>query len=117
LSPSLQWIFALFEWLAKNWPNLENQPNILEGTPIIKKLKESVNEIAQFAVHFREFIQDKEEKGGKIQEEGKIVDDKEEKERERKYCARHILNLRKYPNTKEMTFFGILENILNKVIN
>jgi hypothetical protein len=127
LHPLLEWMFALFGWLAKNWPNLENQPNILEGTPIIEKMKEkSVKEVTQFTIPFRDYMKDKEEKEEKIQEKNTDDDDNEEKgtvdvekekEKEEKLWARHNLVHGKYPNTKEMAILSILENIFNKVNN
>jgi hypothetical protein len=84
--------------------------------PIIEKLKEkSVDEITQFAIYFRDYMQDKEKEKGKIQEVNTVDEEKEKEEKE--WWARHNLVHGKYPNTKEMTLFPILENIFNKVIN
>jgi hypothetical protein len=114
-------MFALFGWLAKNWPSLENQPNILEGTPIIEKLKEkSVKEITEFAIHFRDYMPDREEQEEKIQEVNTVGDKEErekEKDKDKKWWTRYNLVHGKYPNTKELSILSILENIFNKVIN
>jgi hypothetical protein len=54
----LQWIFLLLEWLAKNWPMVAKDPDIVERTPmVIGKLKEkSRTEIVDFALYFRDFL-------------------------------------------------------------
>jgi hypothetical protein len=76
-------MFSLLEWVAKSWPNLAKQPNIVEGIQrVIEEMKgKRMGEIAQFVEHLKN---------------------------------NHLVH-GEYPNTKEMTFLPILDNILNKV--
>jgi hypothetical protein len=119
LHASLEWIFQLVEWLAKNWPNLEKYPDIVElPQMVIENLKEkSVKGIAEFAEYFREYLPNKVETGGEsINYEDQAEAEADKMKAEKKQAARHNFVHVKYPNTKEMSVWTSLEKILNDVI-
>jgi hypothetical protein len=133
LPSSLEWIFSLMEWLAKEWPNLAKEPNIVDGTRIIEKLKETAvgtpqmvmrrneKEVAlDFAVYFREYQMDKiEERERKREKEREkrinegTFNQQEWKEEEKAWKKK--LTKAKYPNTKEYIFLPNLEKVINEV--
>jgi hypothetical protein len=133
MPPSLEWIFSLLEWVAKEWPKLAKRPNIVDGMPrVIEKMKEknvgtpqiekrqNEKEVALDLANFGEYQLDKmEERNRKKEEEReeRIKEGKfnpEEWEREDKAWMKKLTKA-KYSNAKELSFWTILEKVINEV--